>query len=155
MVKKRKIKESKNRIARGFARLKKKYYTPKVRRALKKTGRGLANLEHGSNSLVSGSDPYGINGDYFDSWDSNQFGASPRREHHRERVVYARPIRRKKTKGTTRIIRRKYGGAVRRRVSRPRQQKRDRFESNYSLGHDPRPSRDNIFGVGANYWDNN
>jgi hypothetical protein len=151
-MKRKKTRESKNRIVRGFSRLKKKYYTPKVRRALKKTGRGLARIERGSNSLVGGSDPYGISSDYFDSWDSNKFEGSPRPAP----VMRTRPVKRRKAVLRARTTRRTARPATRVvRRARPRPQKRDRFESNYSLGHDPRPARDNIFGVGSDYWDNN
>jgi hypothetical protein len=56
------------RTIKGFKRLKKKYYTPKVKKTLSNVGKTLVAAERGSNSLVGDSDPYGTAGMF-----SNQF----------------------------------------------------------------------------------
>lgn len=178
MVKRKvkKTKESKNRMVRGFSRLKKKYLTPTNKKALKKFGKGfgktIKGLNHGTNSLVEGHDPYGIDENYFNNWDHNNFGGNPRNnigkskrfspssdyripQEVARRVKRARPISRTSAGAyytsavSARPKKRKVRRAKRTRQSEPRQ---DRFDSNYSFGGDPRPSSNDIFGGDSSYW---
>lgn len=58
------------RTIRGFKKLKKKYYTPKVKAKLSAVGKGLVAAEKGSSSLVSNNDPFGTSGMFSNQFDS-------------------------------------------------------------------------------------